>query len=304
MQHFRLSFSKKITFGRLFGKIVVYGFLLLIFLVTFFPFWHIFVLSVNDANDSLRGGVYFWPREPTLDSYRTVLRDQEILSSLAITVLRTLLGVPLTVFCVSLLAFVLSRPGLKHKRGLNLFFVFTMYFSGGMIPTYMVLKALGLIDSFWVFIFPGLYNVYWMILVRTYFEGLPKELFEAASCEGAGQFSQFMRVALPISIPVLAAIVLFSAIFHWNAWYDSYIYTYKDELKTLQAVMVKILNQYQTGSMLSQAQQMAVSAKKMPVSSESIRMAVTMTATLPIILVYPFLQKYFIQGMLLGAVKD
>lgn len=304
MQNSRHLFWGRITIGKLAGKIIIYGFLLAIFLVTFFPFWHIFILSINDANDSLRGGVFFWPRVPTFDSYLTVLRDEEILSSLVVTAARTLIGVPLTVFCVSMLAYVLSRPGLKHKRGINFFFVFTMYFSGGLIPTYMVIKAVGLIDSFWVFIFPGLFNVYWMILVRTYFEGLPRELFEAAACEGAGEFGQFVRIAIPISIPVLAAIVLFSAIYHWNSWYDSYIYTYKNELKTLQAVMVKILNQYQTGDMLSQAQQMASEAKKMPVNSESIRMTVTMVATLPIIMVYPFLQKYFIQGMLLGAVKD
>ena len=108
----------------------------------------------------------------------------------------------------------------------------------------MVIKALGLIDNFFVFIFPGLVNIYWMILVRTYIEGLPKELFEAAASEGAGEFTIFMRVVLPLSMPVLATILLFSAISHWNAWYDSYIYTYKPQLKTLQAVLVKILNQY------------------------------------------------------------
>ena len=114
----------------------------------------------------------------------------------------------------------------------------------------------------------------------------------------------YTRIAIPLSKPILATILLFSAISHWNSWYDSYIYTYDPALKTLQAVLVKILNQYQTGSMVSQAQQMADAAKKMPVNSESIRMAVTMVATLPIIMVYPFLQKYFIKGMLLGAVKD
>lgn len=293
-----------LTPGQIAGKAVVYGFLIFIFIVTFFPFWQIFVLSINDAGDSLRGGLLMWPRQLNLSSYKAVFQNEEILSSLGVTVTRTVIGVPLTVFCVAMLAYVLSKQELVHRRAINFFFVFTMYFSGGLIPTYMVIKALGLIDNFFVFIFPGMINIYWMILVRTYIEGLPKELFEAAASEGAGEFTIFLKVVLPLSMPVLATILLFSAISHWNAWYDSYIYTYKPQLKTLQAVLVKILNQYQTGAMVSQAQQMANEAKKMPVSSESIRMTVTMVATLPIILVYPFLQKYFIKGMLIGAVKD
>lgn len=294
----------QLTPSQVAGKLVVYGFLLFIFIVTFFPFWQIFVLSINDAGDSLKGGLLLWPRELNFSSYKAVFQNEEILSSLGVTVARTVIGVPLTVFCVAMLAYVLSKTELVHRRAINFFFVFTMYFSGGLIPTYMVIKALGLIDNFFVFIFPGLINIYWMILVRTYIEGLPKELFEAAASEGAGEFTIFIKVVLPLSMPVLATILLFSAISHWNAWYDSYIYTYKPQLKTLQAVLVKILNQYQTGAMVSQAQQMANEAKKMPVSSESIRMTVTMVATIPIILVYPFLQKYFIKGMLIGAVKD
>ena len=307
MQAVQLSRRRKLlqlTPGQIAGKLVVYGFLLFIFIVTFFPFWQIFILSINDAGDSLKGGLLLWPRELNVSSYKAVFQNEVLLSSLGVTVTRTVIGVPLTVFCVAMLAYVLSKTELVHRRAINFFFVFTMYFSGGLIPTYMVIKALGLIDNFFVFIFPGLVNIYWMILVRTYIEGLPKELFEAAASEGAGEFTIFMRVVLPLSMPVLATILLFSAISHWNAWYDSYIYTYKPQLKTLQAVLVKILNQYQTGAMVSQAQQMANEAKKMPVSSESIRMTVTMVATIPIILVYPFLQKYFIKGMLIGAVKD
>ena len=307
MQAVPLSRRRKLlqlTPGQIAGKLVVYGFLLFIFIVTFFPFWQIFILSINDAGDSLKGGLLLWPRELNFSSYKAVFPHEELLSSLCLTLTRTVIGVPLTVFCVAMLAYVLSKTELVHRRAINFFFVFTMYFSGGLIPTYMVIKALGLIDNFFVFIFPGLVNIYWMILVRTYIEGLPKELFEAAASEGAGEFTIFMRVVLPLSMPVLATILLFSAISHWNAWYDSYIYTYKPQLKTLQAVLVKILNQYQTGAMVSQAQQMANEAKKMPVSSESIRMTVTMVATIPIILVYPFLQKYFIKGMLIGAVKD
>jgi putative aldouronate transport system permease protein len=179
-----------------------------------------------------------------------------------------------------------------------------MYFGGGLIPTYMVIKALGLIDSFWVFIFPGLIGVFLMILVRTFIEQLPGEIEESAKIDGANDLQVFVRIVLPLCVPVLATIGLFLAIGHWNAWYDSYIYTYKPELKTLQAVLVKILNQFQTGAMMTDAQQLAQNAKRIPVSSESIRMAVTMVATLPIIMVYPFVQKYFVKGIMMGAIKS
>jgi len=286
------------------GDILLYGFLSLLFVVTFFPFWQIFILSINDGTDSLRGGFLLWPRDISLESYQAVFNNAEILTSVKVTLLRTLLGVPLSILCISLLAYSLSKKELFGSRPINLFFIFTMYFSGGLIPTYMIIKSLGLIDNFLVFIFPGLINIFWMILVRTYMEALPPELEESAEMDGANDLYKFIKVILPICIPVLATVGLFSAIYHWNAWYDSYIYTYNPNLKTLQAVLVKILNQYQTGDMLNEAQQLANESKKIPVTSESIRMTVTMVATLPIIMIYPFLQRFFLKGMLLGAVKN
>lgn len=286
------------------GSFLLYGFLSVLFVVTFLPFWQIFILSINDGTDSLRGGFMLWPRVLNVESYRTVFANAEILSSIRLTLVRTLLGAPLSILCIALLAYSLSKKHLVGGRAINLFFIFTMYFSGGIIPTYMIIKSVHLIDSFWVFIFPGLINIFWMVLVRTYMEQLPREIEESAEIDGANDVRIFVSVILPVCVPVLATIGLFAAIFHWNAWYDSYIYTYKPELKTLQAVLVKILNQYQTGDMLSHSQQLASDVKKTPVTSESIRMTVTMVATLPIILVYPLLQRFFLKGMLLGAVKN
>ncbi|WP_168120911.1 carbohydrate ABC transporter permease [Paenibacillus sp. HB172176] len=297
------ALSQRYTPAAITGNMIVYGFLLILFIVTFFPFWHIFILSLNNASDPTYGQFMLWPSDFSLESYATVLNDAEILNSIVVTVGRTVIGVPLTLACVSMLAYALSKRELVGWRGINLFFVFTMYFSGGLIPTYMVVRSLNLIDNFWVFIFPGILSVFWMILVRTYMEGLPKEMEEAAQIEGANDIRIFLKVIIPVCTPVLATITLFSAIGHWNAWYDSYIYTYNPDLKTLSAVLVKILNQFQTNDMLSAAQQLANEQRKLPVSSESIRMAVTMVATLPIILVYPLLQKYFLKGMLIGAVK-
>jgi putative aldouronate transport system permease protein len=284
--------------------IILYVFLTGIFIVTFYPFWNILIISLNESTDSLKGGLFLWPRALTFDSYATIFRNQEIWNALKVTVLRTVIGTPLTVLCVAMLGYSLSKRYLIAHRFWSLFFIFTMYFGGGLIPTYMIIKSLHLIDSFWVFIFPGLMSIFLMILVRTFIEQLPPEMDESARIDGAQDLQIFIRIVLPLCIPVLATVGLFVAIGHWNAWYDSYIYTYKPELKTLQAILVKILNQYQTSGMVSEAQQLANSAKRMSVSGESIRMAVTMVATVPIILVYPLLQRYFVKGMLVGAIKS
>ncbi len=286
------------------SSIFIYTALSLLFIITFYPFWNIFVLSLNDATDSLRGGLMLWPRVFSIDSYKAVLSDTALLSSLKVTLLRTAVGVPMNLLAVTTLAYALSQRDLIGRRQINLLFVFTMYFSGGLIPTYMIVKWLGLIDNFLVYLLPGLYNVYWMILVRTYMEGLPYSMIESARIDGANDIQIFAKVVLPSCAPVVATIGLFSAIYHWNAWYDSYIYTNKPVLETLSNALVKILNQYQTGAMMTQAQQMAAASKRLPVSSESIRMTVTMVTTIPIILVYPFVQKYFIKGMMLGSVKE
>ncbi|MCF7754116.1 carbohydrate ABC transporter permease [Paenibacillus xylanexedens] len=291
-------------FGDRIFKIIVYFILILVLLVTFLPFWNILVLSLNSAEDTVRGGVYLWPRDLTLDSYQQILKDSEILSGLWVTVKRTLIGAPLSVLVITMLAYPLSRRNLIGRKGWNLYFIFTMYFSGGLIPFYMVLKSLNMIDTFSVFILPSLMNVFYMIIVRTFMEQLPHEIEESARVDGANDLTIFFRIVMPLTTPVLATVGLFQAIGHWNAWFDSYAFTYSSDLKTLQAVLVKILNQFQTGGMISQTQMLANSAKRNAVSSDTIRMAATMVATLPIVMVYPFLQKYFVKGMTLGAVKS
>ncbi|WP_169083674.1 carbohydrate ABC transporter permease [Paenibacillus sp. PL91] len=283
---------------------IVYLFIIAVFIVTFYPFWNIFIISLNSAEDTLRGNLYLWPRDFSLASYKQILSDSEIWNAIKVTVLRTVIGTPLAVIVISMLAFTLSKRELVGNRFWTLYFVFTMYFGGGLIPYYMVLKSLHLIDSFMVFILPGMMNVFYMIIVRTFMMQLPQELDESAKIDGANYLQIFFRIILPLTTPVLATIGMFTAIMHWNSWFDSYVFTYNPDLKTLQAVLVKILNQYQTSAMVGDAQQAADATKRLAVSPDTIRMAATMVATLPIIMVYPFLQKYFVKGMTLGAVKS
>lgn len=276
-------------------------FLTLVTIITIYPFWNIFIVSINDAQDAVKGGLYFWPRIFSLYSYQEILGRPTFQNSIFITVSRTLIGAPLAVFCTAMCAYSLSRKELVGHKFWNLLFVFTMYFGGGQVPYYMVLKGLGLLDNFLVFIFPLIMSVYNMILIKSYIDSMPESLFEAVKIDGGNDLVIFFKFVLPLSKPILMTVALFAAINQWNSWFDAYLYTSSQELKPMQSILVEILNQYQTGSTTSQ--QMSNAKAGMTVTADSIRMAATMVATIPIIMVYPFIQKYFVKGIMLGAVK-
>ncbi|WP_052377993.1 carbohydrate ABC transporter permease [Robinsoniella sp. KNHs210] len=276
--------------------------LLLVVIVTVYPFWNIFVISINDATDAIRGKLYFWPRQFSLASYAEIFRRSEFISSIKVSVGRTLIGTPVAVLCTSMLAYVLSRKDLIWKKGITMMFIFTMYFGGGLVPYYMVLKNIHLLDNFMVFIFPNIISVYNMILVRSYIESMPDEIFESSKLDGANDLTIFFKMVLPLSKPIIMTIGLFVAVMQWNSWFDAYLYTSSQSLKPMQSILVEILNQYQTGTSVSD--QMSKAASGNSVTPDSIRMAATMVATIPIMLVYPLVQKYFVKGIMLGAVKS
>lgn len=274
-------------------------FLALVVIACVYPFWNIFIVSVNDATDAMRGGLYFLPRKLSLASYKDILGRTTFLHSILVTVARTAVGTPLAVLVTTALAYVLSRKELLWKKPITLLFIFTMYFGGGLVPYYMVLKNLGMLNNFIVFIFPNLVSVYNMILVRNYIEGMPDALFEAAKIDGANDLVIFFKLVLPLSKPIIMTIALFVAIMHWNSWFDAYLYTNSQNLKVMQSILVEILNQYQTT-----AANQAANRASQGITPDSIRMAATMVATIPIIMVYPFIQKYFVKGIMLGSVKS
>ncbi|MBR3642785.1 MAG: carbohydrate ABC transporter permease [Parasporobacterium sp.] len=276
-------------------------FLALIVIVTVYPFWNIFVISINDATDAVRGGIYFWPRIISFSSYKEILGQSVFRHSVLVTLARTLIGTPLAVMCTAMLAYPLSRKDLVGHKFWSLLFVFTMYFGGGLVPYYMVLKNLHLLDNFLVLILPLAMSVYNMILIRSYIESMPGELFEAVKIDGGNDLVVFFRIIIPLAKPILMTVALFVAITHWNSWFDAYLYTNSQSLKPMQQILVEILNQYQTGS--STSQQMSAGKSTQTVTPDSIRMAATMVVTIPIILVYPLIQKYFVKGIMLGAVK-
>ena len=267
--------------------------------ICIYPFWNIFIISINDATDALRGGLYFLPRKLSFASYADILGRETFRHSVLVTLVRTIIGTPLAVLVTSALAYSMSRKELIGRKPLNLLFIFTMYFGGGMVPYYMILKNIGLLDNFLVFILPNLLSVYNMILIRNYIDGMPAALFESMRIDGANDLTIFFRMVLPLSKPIVMTVALFVAIGHWNSWFDAYLYTNSQDLKTMQSILVEILNQYQT----SEAGASAADRMSQSITPDSIRMAATMVTTLPIIAIYPFIQKYFVKGIMLGSVK-
>jgi len=296
--------KSSIQIGSLIYDGVICFILLLVLIACFYPFWYILILSLNDATDSLKGGLFLFPRVFTIDSYISVVNNGEFLHAAWISLARTVIGTLYSLFFTTLLAYGMSKKDLVGAKTISVFFIITMYFGGGLIPYYMVLKAIGLIDTFWVYIIPGAISVYNMILIRIYIESLPAEMEESAKLDGANEITILFRIIIPLCMPVLATVCLFFAVGQWNSWFDTNLYTYSKKLKTLQFLLVQILNNYDLGSMQSQAELLAKATERKTTSSDSVRMATTMVATLPIILVYPFLQKYFVKGIMIGAVKS
>lgn len=275
----------------------------LILIVTLYPFLNVLAISLNESTDTVRGGIYLWPREFTLENYKTIFQYDGLIQGAQVSLARTIVGTVLGLLSSSMVAYTLARPDFRAKKFVSTFLALTMYFSGGLIPGYILMRDLNLIGTFWIYIFPALISAFNVFVIRSFIDGLPYALQESAKLDGANDFKIYYKIILPLCKPVLATIALFLAVGQWNSWFDTYLYNgSKPELTTLQYELMKVLQSTQQGSGSTvnandMAQQMA------NISPESIRMAITIVVTVPILVVYPFLQKYFVGGMTLGAVK-
>lgn len=275
--------------------------MLVVVIATVYPFLHILAVSLNEARDAAAGGIGIWPRIFSVDSYEAVFKYKNIFDSFLISVERTVLGTLLSLVITSAAAYVMTKKSLVFYKVFYRFFIVSMFISGGLIPTFMLYKEIGLYNSFLVYLLPGAFSVYYMILFRTYIIQLPRELEESAFLDGAGEFTIYTKIILPLSIPILATLGLFVAVSQWNSWQDTLFFTNKEGLETLQFVLMKVLRQAEAATVAKQAKSML--RKTISITPESIKMSITIVATLPILLVYPFLQKYFIKGIVVGAVK-
>ncbi|MBQ6383114.1 MAG: carbohydrate ABC transporter permease [Clostridia bacterium] len=278
--------------------------MLFVIVVMLYPFLNTVAISFNDAQDTLRGGIGLWPRVFSAYSYEMVFKSRLMLTAAFNSVARTLLATVLSVFFASLVGYVLSRPELVGRKFITAYFLVTMYVSAGLIPNYFLIKSLGLLNNFMVYILPGMISVFNVIVIKAFMQSLPESLTEAAIVDGAGHFRCYWNVVLPCCKPVLATVALWCAVGAWNSWFDTFLYAPNaDHMTTLQYEMMKLLSSsMQTGRDTSSvfgnnSEQANI------ITPVSIRSAVTIVASVPILVVYPFLQKYFVKGVMLGAVK-
>lgn len=276
-------------------------FLILFFVATLYPILNTLAVSFNDGLDSLKGGIHLIPRKFTLDNYSSVLSKESLRQGAFITVSRTVIGTISQLYVTALLAYVLSRKEFIFKTPVTLLFIFTMYLNPGLIPGYLWMKRLGFINTFWVYIIPGMLSAFNMLVIRTYMNGLPDSLSESAQIDGAGYFKIFYKIILPLCKPVLATVALFIAVGHWNSWFDAMLYNgFNERLTTLQYELMKLLSSVTNQG--ASVEDMKNSGGM--VTPTSIRAATTIVTALPIVCLYPFLQKYFISGLTIGGVKE
>ena len=289
---------------------IIFITLAFVVIATVYPFWNTVAISFNDGLDALKGGIKLWPRKFTWQNYANLFTTDEIFHAGIISVVRTILQTILSVFCTSILAYALSRKEFVIRRPLTSVIVISMYINAGLIPGYMLIKNLHLIGKFSVYIIPCLVDVFNFILVRTYINGLPDSFVESARIDGANEFKIFLSIIMPLIVPSIAMISLFVAVGAWNSWFDTYLYcSNKTNLHSLQYVLMSYLQASQNQSAsAADANSMAVAASSGAATAMStpisIRSSITVVATLPILIVYPFVQRYFVVGMTIGGVKE
>ena len=304
----RIITPKKNKIKQSLGDRIIQGFIILVILalclVIILPCINVLALSLNDGADAAKGGVYFFPRAFTLENFKQVFSDGSIMKAYKYTILRVVIGTLLTLIVTSLAAFALKEKDLPGVKVITILITFTMLFGGGMIPTYVQYKNLHLINNFWVYVVPSLVSVTYLLRMRAYFEGIPASLEESAKLDGCGYFGIYGRIILPLSKPVIAVIGLYTAVNHWNDWFSGAFYMTSNEKWPVQTVLQQMLARAMSASqkdITSVAQALVQGAST--VTSDSLKMAAVVITTVPILLIYPFVQKYFASGIMIGAVK-
>lgn len=280
--------------------IFVYMSLTMVLIMTFYPFFYSIILSFNESIDTMKGGMYLYPRAFTLDNYIYFFKDSDVLNAMKISILRTVVGTLTGVFFTTAVAYALSFQKLMFKKIYMVMIVISMYFSGGLIPYFFTLKQLGLVDTFWVYIIPALMNSFFVLISISFFRDIPYSLYESGKIDGASDLTIFIKIILPISKPLLATVGLFIAVAQWNNWMDVVFFVQDKSLKTLSYMMIELINASQTPMQITAQSAMEMSNNIPPFTLQVTAMVI---AVFPIAALYPFLQKHFVQGVTIGAVK-
>lgn len=289
---------------------VLYVILALMIIVTIYPFLNSLAISLNDSDDTAKGGITVFPRVFSLLNYERIFVNPKIYQAYFITVSRTVVGTATALLCTALFSFGMAHANLKGRKFYTTLCVITMYFGGGLMPYYFLIKWLGMNDSFNVYWIPGLIGIFNMIMMRTYFQGIPLALEESARLDGANYWTVFFKIIWPISTPIIATIALFVGVGQWNAWFDASIFVQNAKLKPMQNVLLNIISEARYAEQMAQmagSTGVTVDAsnamRNVKTNVRSITMATMIVTVLPIIIAYPFLQRYFIKGIMIGSLK-
>lgn len=277
--------------------IAIYTILTLFSLSCVLPFIYVLTVSITPINEVIQRGIVLFPINPTISAYREILSGGIMMNAYRVTLYVTIVGTLLNLCFTALTAYPLARKGLPYRNVLMIGIVFTMIFNGGMIPNFLLVKSLGLMDTLWALMIPGLISAFYLIIMKSFFEQLPEELFESSRMDGANEWYILLRIVIPLSLPVIASLGLFFAVNHWNSFFDGILYINNSRKFPLQVVL--------RGILLGATN---VSADSLPddsraVSPLTIQMAAVIVTIVPILCVYPFIQKHFAKGMLLGSIK-
>jgi putative aldouronate transport system permease protein len=292
-------FSRK-TKGEAVFDIVNTLIMVIICFITLYPIWYTLVNSFNDGIDAMRGGIYWLPRKFSLQNYAAVFSNSGIITSMLVTVGKTVIGTVVHVFFTAMVAYALSRNDLIGRKFYIALGLITMFFGGGLIPYYLLLKNLGFLDKFSVYIIPAAFSFFDLLIFMAFFREIPQGLEEAAKIDGAGDFRIFLKVIIPVSLPVIATIALFHGVYQWNDYFAGMIYINNPNLQPIQTYLYRVVAAAGSNQMMQSAPG-GITVRT--TTSESIKLATMVVTTFPIVCVYPFLQKYFVKGMLLGSVK-
>lgn len=276
------------------------AFMFIVSLLCVVPLWHVLAVSLSSRAAADANLVGLWPVQFTLEAYKKTIDNPVFLGSIGVSVARTVVGTALTLVLAFLAAYPLSKDDavFKGRTVYAWIFVFTLIFNGGLVPFYIVIQKLGLMDTFWVLVIPGAVNVWLTVLLMNFFRGVPRELEEAALIDGAGHVRTLFSVYLPVSLPAIATLALFSMVFHWNSWFDGLLYIHDNKKYPLATFLQTVIVQRDFSTMSISPEDLEL------ISQKTVRAAQIFIGALPILLVYPFLQTYFIKGLVLGAVKE
>ncbi|HIW32555.1 MAG TPA: carbohydrate ABC transporter permease [Candidatus Paenibacillus intestinavium] len=273
--------------------------LIIFTIIILVPLWNVIVSSFSSSRALAEGGFIFWSPDFSLENYRAVFRDDMIYQAFFISVAKTVIGVLTHVLFCAMVAYGLSKNNIRGRKFYVAMGVITMFFSGGMIPTYLLIKSLGLLNSFWVYIIPALLSFYDVIILMNFFRNVPPSLEESAKIDGAGHWKIFLMIFIPLSMPAMATIAMFNGVGQWNDFMTTKLYVTNENLYPLQMKLYEIIVQSQMQSMQNVGGSVIIET-----ATKGVQLATIVITTLPIVVIYPILQRYFISGMMLGAVKE